>query len=482
MTTRPAVCQSLICLTLVAAGCGHGPLPRAGGVSGQPEVVQDARDELDASAMDMPGAVETAALPADVSEGAIVVHASHATLIPPPLSVDVSATDGGVDVTKDCAWTAVPNDVCQLLGKYAVRKVGDGTCVVTCSLPNGKWGAKALVAKKQSVIYGFGGIVLAEYYYLARRVTRFRVADNDWDDNVTTLPFPDAGMAPANFWIGATAIDAGGSILLVGGEQKVWPDYGDTPYPADYCPGVDPVTADKQNGCGLIWRFDLASGEWSAVGKLAKNRYNALSVNLGDHAYIVGGISPLDPGGVPAPFALRVSLPDGKVTPLSAKPPASGTWLASLVPWKGGALGLQNGQPGTTFWIKPDDTFELVDLGVPKATVYFSVPGVSADLYEQESGDPASVPCAVPRVPGDVGPVSFRRLEAGVWSKPLAGTCLHGAWEFVRGPDAEYILSAEGWGDGSVRRLAPPGDTWQELGKTADPTPRLTGAVVVVEQ
>ena len=427
-------------------------------------------------------AADAQALPVDVSEGTVTVHTSYSTLIPPPLAVDVTASVAGVEVTQDCAWTASPPEVCALVSAHAVRKVGDGTCAVTCTLAGGASGSTTLVATRQSVLYEFGGTTAD--YAMAPRVLRFRVNDNEWDDYVAPLPYPVLpGPPPANFLRGPTAIDADGSILLIGGVQKVSPEYsGSPPYPADYCPGVDAVTADKQWGCGLIWRFELTTGAWSLVGKLAANRNRATALKLGSTAYLVGGQAG-DPEGLLTPYAFKIGLPEGTFAALPAKPPVAVNGDGpSLVPWKGGVVALY---ATATWWIRPDGELEQIDLGLPTGTeqTAFKVPGVDADIFVAAPVGPTAAPCASSDNQPALSSIAFWRLDAGKWTS-TANLCVYSGLQHVVGPDAVYMAPDWAvdptWPKASVRRLAAPGDKWEELAPVTHW--RTDFAAVVVEQ
>ncbi len=455
-----------LALALLPA-CGQAVAGKAPAKATADVVAAEDLSQLDAPAIaDVEVAPDTQALPVDVSEGTVSVHTAYSTLIPPPLAVDCTASVAGVEVTAECAWTASPPEVCALVSPHAVRKMGDGTCTITCALPSGASGSKSLVAKRQSVLYEFGGETVP--YEMASKVVRFRVSDNAWDDDVALLPIPAMSLPkPGNVLAGPTAIDAGGSILLVGGFQ-VLPT--GTMY-QNACPGVDQAKAVAQHGCGQIWRFDLSTGTWTLVTALPANRYMSHVLQLGQTAYVMGG-GATDASDTLMPYAFTLSLPDSILTELPENVMAPlKNQTPDLVPWKGGILAIA--YKAATWWLKPDGALEAIDLGLsPNLSNFFQVPGVPADLFASVAAGQQEVPCLASSTQSIAEGIQFWRLDAGKWTS-AAGFCMHSGFRFVVGPDAviaapDMVVAEESASSpdlpfDNVHRLAAPATKWEEL-------------------
>ena len=398
-------------------------------------------------------ATDTQDVPVDVSEGTVSVHTAFSTLIPPPLSVDVTASVAGVEVTADCAWTASPPEVCALVSAHAVRKVGDGMCVVTCTLPGGKWGAKGLLAKKQSVLYQMGGTAIPDTMNL--RITRFRVTDNEWDD-VGTLPNSILAETTPPAWLGKpTVVGGNGAIYLVGGYQHFYVDAAGT----EQVP--DGVCVDKagQPACqGSWWRYDLTTGIWTKMGTLQPNRGDDAVVRVGTKAYFVGGLpSP--------PWALVLDLPTETLTPMPTADPGLQE-IPALVPWNGDVLMVFG--KGITRLLKPDGTLLPIDTGLPVQTDpgAFLVPGAPVRLFVDASTPSPSIPCKPNATQSWAVGLWFWRLDPTGWTK-VDGYCAHSGIRDLWTPDGDLAIPAGSFSGSHpfepVRRLATPDGKWEEL-------------------
>ena len=83
----------------------------------------------------------------DCNASTLQLKASHKTLIPPPVPVALSASATEGDVSAGCTWSAGPAAVCEMLPGGKVRKKGDGVCLASCTLADGRCGTISLVAK-----------------------------------------------------------------------------------------------------------------------------------------------------------------------------------------------------------------------------------------------------------------------------------------------------------------------------------------------
>ncbi len=287
-------------------GCAPSPsIPGADVVGDQSEVDVQVADSDDAILFDAPeidaiddGTDTSEAAPDDAPVGSdgvaypvgttVVVTADTASLTPPPLATQLSATVGGKPVTELCVWTIGPAEVCTWAAPNGAFKIGVGSCSVKCMLPGGATGTVDLKSAPQPVLYLLGGSYAEpnSAAQLDSGVSRLRIDDKQWDAHVTQLPYVIYDSA------------AGGNadhLYLVGGKQPM----GNLPPPVcpssipgcvgssckDGCSLLGPDGAgiaacpkesvehpEKDEGCGTIWRLDLADASWHAVGALMNNQ------------------------------------------------------------------------------------------------------------------------------------------------------------------------------------------------------------------
>jgi hypothetical protein len=390
--------------------------------------------------------------------------ADPSTLVPLPLEVSIAASGGGSEVTSACAWQIGPADVCVPgSGPGRVRKVGDGTCTVVCTMPSGSCGAVDVVAAAQTVIYVVGGErteaspppgAAAD----AARISRLRVHDGQWDVQVAWLP---------EFRIQPALATRGNALYVLGGEtggDYSGAQFWDVFFPT--CPEavITPTQLKSEVGCRAVRRLDLATGLWDSPFSWPHPRVDLGWRQVGDQVFLLGGqraktiTQPLHPEFL----WLALEWPAMAVTQLGGVPllfHARKTWYASV---QGGLVQKDLGWPCTE--------------KSPHAV--FRFPGQADVLFVLNNGNPEGQDC--PKCPYD------KLLPDGTqapWCAPLRyrdkGWALAKPMPYaqvVEGPDALYALAK----DATYVLHDPDGDWLPELPPM--PYARFGFAAVAVRQ
>jgi len=432
---------------LLASGCGDKPGGMAGDSSapdsaGKPfdtasELpLLDAEDQADTPAdqaeppdalppeVDVAGAVAVDSAPdtevetqppvplADCATPTLKLKASHKTLIPPPVPVNLSAAATAGDVSAGCSWSAGPPEVCELLPGGKLRKKGDGVCSAICTLADGRCGAIALVAKKQEVLYLVGGHAPG-YKDLSAQITRLRIADGEWDINVATMP--EKRERPSVLaWKGKLLI-AGG--FTHGAEEEKQFD----PVNFPKCPEAIHKYGGFQGGCLAVRQLDLADGAWSEFTQLPANRWKMGSFLVGERWYLTGGYVTKPVSALGTAASIYIELSSGAVVKVQeTKGQGCTSPLADRgVVWQGSIVSfnpkgtchakLDLAKPTTLDW-------QPLDIGWPCPTgpagTVFSVPGTVDNLFVLRSVDSG---------PGCPSPTTLtmspHRYVQGKWSE-----------------------------------------------------------------
>ena len=195
------------------------------------------------------------------------------------------------------------------------------------------------------------------------------------------------------------------------------------------------------------------------MGTLQPNRIEDSSVRIGNLAYLVGGTP-----SMVQPWVMVLDLKAETLSPLPTVDPNLGE-IPAMVPWEGGVLMVFG--KGITKLLKPDGTLVPIDVGMPADTGSgaFLLPSDPPALFVG-GGKPSPGFACKPTPSLYAAAVSFWRLAAGKWSM-VDGYCLHAGVNTVVGSDAVYLAPDFPYGSTTpfepVRRLAPPGDKWEEL-------------------
>lgn len=418
-------------------------------------------------------AVPDVSMAADVTAQDCQLVASHETLVPPPVTVEVKPVCTGKPPPGSCAWSAGPATVCELAGPGKVRKVGDGVCTVQCALPGLVLQPVTLVAKKQTVIYLVGGFA-EDPSKNAGLVQRYRTADKQWDLAVTEMP--ELRHNPS---VGHWA----GKLFVLGGSV-----YPEASYP--YGKKCFEVIALGLYACPAIWAFDLTTNAWSMVGEIDPIISEASTVQRGSYLYVVGGFMETAPKQDSVIF--RFDMATGKMDSLQVPDPPNYAGILSAVAWGKDGLIVFNGSDIYT-WYPGDVKLNPVDLGYPcksspSTARVMNLPAAEPNLFVNNHDYPPLPGGSCPQLKKSLDPpypLQFQRYLGGKWSEfktlvlpnsyvYLHASTNHGLYVF---PTEEVL---PGTTPAPVFRLASVDGAWEPLAPM--PYWRSGFATIAVEQ